>query len=325
MPDSARMRKAELKQLTKEARASLRYVKVPERLPPFEWFPDFLIVGPQRTGTTWLHDHLRFHPQVLLSQPKELFFFNRLKEPTHPKFQSDSLAWYLEHFQDSWPWWLYKSAFCLWHYHERYKPMVRGEATASYATLDEDVIADIVRLNPAVKVIMMVRDPVERAWSHAKKDLARNRGRSPREVSDEEFVTFFHHPYQRQCAQYVRNMERWARYLQRGHLFVGLFDDIAWRPEEFLLEVMRFLEVRADPKYVRRDVRAPVNPTGVSQVPERFRALLEELLAEDIAALRERLGWSWPMHRESGARSFVFDAGTAAEIATQRHSQAGGV
>ncbi len=296
-----------MKELTKELRANLRYVKVPERLPPFEWFPDFLIVGPQRTGTTWLHDHLRFHPQVLLAQPKELFFFSRIKEPRHPKFQSDSLAWYLGRFRDSWSWWLYKSLFCLWHYGERYRPVVRGEATASYAALDEDVIAEIVQLNPAVKVIMMVRDPVERAWSHAKKDLARNRGRSLREVPEEEFVAFFHDPYQRRCAQYVANIERWGRYLERGHLLIGLFDDISRRPEDLLLQVMRFLNVTTDQRYIRRDLRAPVNPTGTSQVPERFRALLEKLLADDIAALRDRFGWSWPMPPESAARSFVFN------------------
>lgn len=315
-----------MKRLSEELRASLRYVKVPEQLPPFEWFPDFLIVGPQRTGTTWLHDHLRFHPQVLLSQPKELFFFNRLKEPGHPKFQSDSLAWYLARFRDSWPWWFYKNVFCLWHYRERYKPIVRGEATASYAALDEDVIAEIARLNPCIKVILMVRDPVERAWSHAKKDLARNRGRSASEVPEEEFLAFFNDPYQRRCAQYVGNILRWARYLKPGHLFVGLFEDIAWRPEELLMEIMRFLGVQADRKYIRRDVRAPVNPTSVRQVPERFRALLEDLLAEDLAALRDRFGWSWPMDPARGNRSFVYhEAVNTPEKSLPCHSQAGGV
>ena len=42
--------------------------------------PDFLIIGPQRTGTTWLHAHLRFHPQIFLSEPKELYFFSSLEQ-----------------------------------------------------------------------------------------------------------------------------------------------------------------------------------------------------------------------------------------------------
>lgn len=294
-----------MKHLSEDTRRKLRYVQVPERLPPFDWFPEFFIVGPQRTGTTWLHDHLRFHPQVLLSEPKELFFFSRIKDPNHPKFRSDSLAWYLRHFRDSWPWWLYKSWFCWWHYGERYRPVVRGEATASYATLEDDVIAEVVALNQAIKVILMVRDPVERAWSHAKKDLARNRGRSLREVPDAEFLAFFRDPYQLRCAQFVRNIDRWAGWLRPGHLFVGLFDDIAHRPEELLLQVMQFLGVRAERKYVRADVRAPVNPTGSRSVPERYRRVLEELLAADLAALRERFGWTWPLPATGAARSQV--------------------
>lgn len=303
-----------MKQLTADVRRKLRYVQVPEHLPPLAWFPDFLIVGPQRTGTTWLHAHLRFHPQVLLAEPKELFFFSRLKDPSHPKFRSNSLGWYLKHFRDSWPWWLYKSWFCLWHYRERYRPLVRGEATASYAALEEDVIAEVVALNPSIKVILMVRNPVDRAWSHAKKDLARNRGRSLGEVTEAEFLAFFQEPYQLRCAQYVQNIDRWARWLRPQHLFVGLFDDIAFRPEELLLQVMRFLGVRAAPKYVRADVRAPVNPTSSSGVPERYRRVLEDLLAADLAALRDRFGWTWPLTATSSARSGVFE-----EICYRRH------
>ncbi|MCX8072790.1 MAG: sulfotransferase domain-containing protein [Candidatus Binatia bacterium] len=314
-----------MKQLTEQQRARLRYVQVPARLPSLERFPDFLIIGPQRTGTTWLHAHLRFHPQVLLSEPKELFFFSRLKHPEDPRFRSSSLAWYLERFRDPWPWYVYKSWFCLWHYRERYRPLVRGEATASYAALEEDIIAEIVCLNPEIKVITMVRDPVERAWSHAKKDLVRNRGRSLGEVSDEEFVAFFNEPYQRRCAQYVQNVERWARYLRRGNLFVGLFEDIAWRPEELLLDVMAFLGVRASKQYIRADVRAPVNPSGGSEVPPRFRKILEALLAEEIAALRDRFGWSWPMRPESGAKSFVFPQDPKREPPAASHSHVGAV
>ena len=43
--------------------------------------------------------------------------------------------------------------------------------------MDGDLIDEVVTLNPEIRVVLMVRDPVERAWSHAKKDLVRNRGR----------------------------------------------------------------------------------------------------------------------------------------------------
>jgi len=112
------------------------------------------------------------------------------------------------------------------------------------AALDADVIADITALNPALKAILMIRNPIDRAWSHAKKDLIRNRKRRFEEVSEAEFRAFFSDPYQLRCARYAEQCDRWSAHLQSGHLFVGVFDDIATRPEALLLDVMRFLASR---------------------------------------------------------------------------------
>lgn len=273
----------------------LRYVKIAGDHVDLRCFPDFLIVGPQRTGTTWLHAHLRFHPQILLAEPKELFFFSRLKTPKHPRFESDDLGWYLRFFRDPVWLWAVKTGICLWRYRERYRPRVRGEATASYAVLDRDVIEEITALNPNIKVILMIRDPVDRAWSHAKKDLVRNRGRKFEDVSEQEFRQFFTDPYQRQCARYVENCDNWSAHLRDGHLLVCLFDDVEARPRELLLEVMSFLGVDSDRRYLSHAVRESVNPTGASKMPEEYRRFLQDLLAPDIRNLRERFGLSWPL------------------------------
>lgn len=273
---------------------ALRWVKT-DGATDLARFPDFLIVGPQRTGTTWLHAQLRYHPEIFLAEPKELFFFSRLKPPRHPKFQSDQLAWYLHFFRDP-PWrWLGKTAIALRRYGSLYRPRVRGEATASYATLERDVIAEIAALNPEIKVIMMIRDPVERAWSHAKKDLVRKTKRRVPDVPEQEFRDFFTDPYQRQCARYVDNCDNWASALRPGHLLVCFFDDVQAEPERLLLEVMAFLGVTSDRRYLASDVRETVNPTEGTRIPEQYYRLLADLLAPDVAKLRERFGVSWPL------------------------------
>ena len=274
--------------LSPELRARLRHVRVTKADVDLSRFPDFLIIGPQRTGTTWLHANLREHPEVFLSEPKELFFFSRLKEPDHPKHQSNELEWYLKFFDDPLWLWAYKQAMCLRRHRRPYGPKVRGEATASYAAIDRDVIAEITALNPQVKAIMMVRDPIDRAWSHAKKDLVRNRGRRLEEVDEQEFRQFFADPYQLRCARYGENLENWSAELPDGHVFVGRFDDIERRPESFLTDVLAFLGVSTDRRYVPVSVREAVNPTAESQVPEQYRRFLEELLAEELRAWRER-------------------------------------
>lgn len=281
--------------ISESIRRELRHVRVADPRVALDRFPDFLILGPQRTGTTWLHAQLRFHPQIFLSEPKEIFYFSRLQTPEHPRFQSAELSWYLQFFREKPWWWAVKMATCLWRFREPYRPKVRGEATASYAVLDDEVIREIVLLKPSIRAILMIRDPIERAWSHAKKDLARNRGRSLEQVSDSEMEGFFADGYQRACARYVDNIERWGRHLRDGHLFVGLFDDIAHRPEDLLLDVMRFLGVRSERRYLPSDVRAAVNPTTESRIPLPQRMRLESLLAPDLQELRDRFGLAWPL------------------------------
>jgi len=280
---------------------TLRYVKVSDPALDLAYFPDILIVGPQRTGTTWLHAHLRYHPQIMLSEPKELFFFSSLKLPGYGRFGSNELADYLLFFHE--PLWrvLLRHGIGLWRYRELYHPTIRGEATASYAALERDVIHDIVTLKPDVKVILMIRNPIERAWSHAKKDLVRNRHQQFDAVPASEFERFFADPYQRQCARYGQNIDNWCAELRPDHLLVALFDDIDSRPEALLLAVMSFLGVCSDRRYISAAVRERVNPTGTSKIPEQHRRFLEELLHDDIGDLRERFGLSWSSP-ESGAR-----------------------
>lgn len=251
-------------------------------------FPDFLIIGPQRTGTTWLHANLREHPEIFLSRPKEIFYFSRIKNRDDPKFESADLGWYLRFFSD--PLWLYtyKQTMSLTRYRCPYRPRVRGEATASYAAIDRDVIEDIATLKPDIKVIMMVRNPIDRAWSHAKKDLSRNRFRPLDEVGDDEFQAFFRDPYQMQCARYAECLENWSACLPPESIMVGRFDDVATRPEEFLTDALRFIGVSSDPRFMPPAAREEINPTAAPTVPDRHRAFLEELLADELEAWRRQ-------------------------------------
>ncbi len=274
--------------LTEDLRARLRYVRTEPGPLDLSRFPEFLIIGPQRTGTTWLHANLREHPEILLAEPKELFFFSRIKTPEHPKFESDKLAWYLGHFRYP-PWLLaYKHAMCVARHREFFHPKIRGEATASYAAIDRDVIEEIAALNPDIKAIMMVRDPVERAWSHAKKDLARNLGRSLDGITDEQFQAFFRDPYQIRCARYAECLENWRSVLAPGRVLVGRFEEMATLPMDFLIRVLRFLGVSSDRRHIQASASEAINPTEGSAVPERHRRFLEELLAQEIASWRQK-------------------------------------
>ncbi len=274
-----------------DIRERLRYVEIESERLSLDRFPDFLIVGPQRTGTTWLHQVLTTHPEVFLTDPKEIFFFSRLKDRSSPRFESALLDWYLAHFHDPWPRWLAKQARSLRRYGLPYRPKIRGEATASYAAMDPDLVAEVAALRPDVKALVMVRHPVDRAWSHAKKDLVRNRGRRAGDVRDDEWTAFFRDPYQLRCARYEENLATWRAAVGDRNVFVGTFEEVEQRPAELLARVTGFLGVADDPRFVDpKLLRSVVNPTGRSEVPERFRAELETLLAPEIDGWKRLVG-----------------------------------
>jgi hypothetical protein len=265
------------------------------------YFPTFLILGPQRTGTTWLCENLRGHPQVFITEPKELYFFNLLGRPEHPRYQSSDLSWYLSFFQPSVRRFLRRCTEMLKRHGELYRPKVRGEGTASYAAMPEQRIQDIVTLNPNIKAILMVRNPIARAWSHAKKDLLNvsiinKHRRNLADVPASEMIDFFRDPYQQACGNYSQSIARWSANLKAGHLFIGFFDDISDHPDELLCDVFDFLEIDNHRKYVgalaRERIAATDAPDESRDLSGQYRTVLEAMFGDEKANLERRFGRS---------------------------------
>lgn len=288
-------------------------------------FPDFLILGPQRTGTTWLSENLRLHPEIFLSIPKELYFFNRLTEKpkrslhfenlvkrssgkkfyAQPKvvrefvkvfyfdylitgkYKADQLEWYLQFFKPSS--FLHKrhSETIRKNYGLDYQPSIFGEATASYAVMNKSLIKEVCMLNPETKGILMVRNPIERAWSHAKKDLARNKKKGAREVSEEEYIDYLKSPYLKKCGFYSDQVKNWKESLKEGHLLIGHYEDLSARPKEFVKDVFSFLEVDVNEKYISPTVGEVVNPAGKGKIPSRVHDFLVGMYREELKWLKE--------------------------------------
>jgi len=99
--------------------------------------PNLLIIGAAKSGTTALHRYLALHPEVCMSEPKELKLFNR-------DDWRDALGWYRSHCAAEAP--------------------VRGESSPTYS-MDPwlpGVPARIREVAPGAKLVYVVRDPVER-------------------------------------------------------------------------------------------------------------------------------------------------------------------
>ncbi|MEZ6038654.1 MAG: sulfotransferase [Planctomycetota bacterium] len=254
-------------------------------------FPDFLIIGPQRTGSTWLHENLIMHPQVFMPQRKELYYFSVLQypeaHPAHLAAAQRDLDWYLDHFRLSVEQFAELDTWSRRRFDVPYAPRVSGEGTASYAaTLSPEMIEEIVTLNPSIRVLTFVRDPIERTWSHAKKDLLRETGRELEEVPEAEWFDFFGSWYAHRCGHSEEYLPAWRAAVPADQLLVAKFRDIARRPVELLAEIARFLGIDDDPRFMLKPGQ-PVNTTEVLEIPANLRARLEELFGVEVLRLRE--------------------------------------
>lgn len=204
--------------------------------------PDFLIVGAPRCGTTALADYLREHPDVFVSVPKELNFFNRVA----PK--PAAVEHYASSFAGAGP------------------DTVAGEASPVYleSSAAPERMASVV---PRARLIACLRDPVDRAYSHYWwRRLWRAEERPFTDAVADELAGNV-----RPGAQYLgyglyfEQIQRLLRFYPRESLLTVLFSDIVQRPGETYARVCGHIGARDDvqPEIVGRqinttmDVRSP--------------------------------------------------------------------
>lgn len=257
------------------------------RQPDLSLFPNLLYLGPQRTGSTWLHSNLSRHPEVHLHRDKETFYFSTLGRPEAPRYRFDYLEDYLASFREGPLELVLKNYHALRRCGSFYQPKVRGDFTASYGVLSDAVIAQVIRFRPDLRGIVLVRDPVERAWSHAKKDLVRDRDTPAGET---ETLAFLGSPEQLARADYRGIINRWRKHLAPGRLFVAPYSRIGSDPEALLDGINDFLGIRRLGGASKRHVTTRQNVTEGGSVPESLQTRVEAALADATAAFRELLG-----------------------------------
>ena len=236
--------------------------------------PDFLVIGAQRAGTTWLHRVLRQHPSLWLPPVKELHYFDRLETTRtilDPKERRRVglkqllsldpwlVSYWLRARSDEWYARLFRDA--------KAKGLVAGEITPAYATLDETVLRRIKRLNDNIKLIFVMRDPVERAWSAvnnaAKKGLPTHRALEKSIKRARESGAAARSAY----ADTIRRLEAVFPASQVHYCF---FEDLRDRPEALTSDLFSFLGVEPVPPTQVQLPQAVNVAAGSKPIPPEF-------------------------------------------------------
>jgi hypothetical protein len=220
----------------------------------------FLIAGVQKGGTTALFDYLGEEPGLSLSRVKEVHFFD---DEGRDWAQPDYGA--------------YHAGF------PAFDGRLRGEATPIYLYWRRS-LERIAAYNPAMKLIVVLRDPVERAWSHWKMEFARGAETKP-------FAWCIREGRQRLFDAEPWGFHREFSYVERGFYGEQLAHAFGLFAREQVL-VLRSDDLRADPGKALAAVRALLRlPRGEAPAPRDVHVGRQmnygaELSQADVAHLR---------------------------------------
>ncbi len=268
-------------------------------------FPDFLCIGAQKAGTTWLDANLRRHPGIWMPWIKELQYFNDIYIPGHrgwtqrhrhahaenaarrlvarsagktpdTKALERIAAIAAEPISDEW----YGRIFA-----EAGQGRICGEVTPEYSLLPPEGIAHVRRLNPGMKIIFLMREPVERCWSHLRM-LARGR-----QNFDHLAAAGLQDVIDR--SRYGDILGRWVEVFGSDAVFTARIEDVSAEPEPFLRAVVAFLGLEWSPAVAAR-ASEPVFVGPAAAMPEPVRERLRATLAgSDPIPYAERQT-TWP-------------------------------
>jgi hypothetical protein len=198
-----------------------------------------------RAGSTWLFQVLNRHPQIWMPPIKELHYFdNGSRSRWYRHFRMRQLPakmptrWDLRYFfrlrSDAW----YASLFR----EGRQQGLLTGEITPAYAGLDDSHFERMLALNPDIRFIFQMRDPLDRAWSAYLKAARKNK--VPAEPAGGIFSTEHVRTYiESERSNYIRTVERFDRLVRPDQIHYCFFDHMVADPKAFAIAIFRFLGI----------------------------------------------------------------------------------
>ena len=269
-------------------------------------------VGATKAGTTWLYRYLHDHPQCAMPAVKEAHYWDtfdaetcekqlvtyrvRLREMRAAKTvaHNDGRDWQVQNldrrisdmkalietlegdrFDDR--------AYAAWLMDGRKGAVVVGDITPNYATLSDDDLARMRDLSPTTKFLYLIRDPLDRLWSHIRMQARRQRQEHEQYEKKSNNILYRilnrgHETHILERGDYPKIIRKLRRVIPEGRLMIQFTEDLF--TAEGLAKVCEFLGI----KPVAAAVVRPAN-----EGPEVV--MLDKLRPRALGLLNEHYEW----------------------------------
>lgn len=274
---------------------------------------DFLGIGTQKSGTTWLYKKLNEIPEFNLPPIKEFHYFDRSPTYLSSNQLSDSLLknritnfkytltglkhllnallhgdlqkvrflrkWYFSNYNDYW----YLSLF------KHYNGYI-GEITPSYSILK---VADIKRMHqlaPNAKLILLLRNPIDRDWSNYRYSKIYEPNFSLKKVSNQEIINYLKSEAVTVRSNYIRTIDNFLNVFPKNQLLICFYDAIYENPEKFLNEIVSFIADGKSISIKHIHFKEIVNKAKEMNCPEEVEQFLKQKHYDQIRFLSNKYG-----------------------------------
>ncbi len=234
---------------------------------------DFIVAGTQKGGTTALDAYLRTHPRISMASKKEVHFFDNEENfrgrPSYRKYHK--------------------------YFDSQLDGKVVGESTPAYMYW-HDAPRRMWEYNSNLKIIVVLRNPIERAYSHW--NMERDRGNEPLSFLDaiqqEEERCRTNLPFQNHDYSYTdrgffsEQLRRLWRFFPREQTLAMKNEELRSEPNRILAEVSEFLDIPDFPEIKAEDIHSR---PYVSNMTDQEHQLLIKKYQFEIRELEQLLEW----------------------------------
>jgi hypothetical protein len=262
--------------------------------------PDFLCVGAQKGGTSWLYRQLERHPDFWMPPVKELHYLNSLNKTRQfhpPRWRDQRDASFLDSMKNL----SALSYIDLENYGRLFEhkgSLVSGDISPAYSTVSDEIIQRVVNSFPNLKVIFLARDPVERAWSQLSMGV-RLGMITPFDATDaDEVIRNLLNPGVLLRSHPSKIVARWRRYVRPDLFRIFFFDDLEKNPAELQRSILQFLG--ADPNKsngrLKTDDDQDANRKKL-RLTDKVRSSVAQFFEQELKACATELGGpakQWP-------------------------------
>lgn len=225
--------------------------------------PNFLYIGPDKSGSTWIYFALKEHPEVCLSKIKDVYFFD--------KYYKKGWSWYEKHFS---------------HCIKKSNIKAIGELSHDYL-FSKIALQRIKESMPNIRLITSLRNPIDRAFSdflHLKKHALIKQNKS--------FLDFVKNDYENnnygviQRGFYNVYLDEYFKIFQKDNILVLLFDELINNPNSYISRIYKFIGVDSEfvPAVLNKKILAANKPRieSLAFFVKKSSDLLRHLNADTI-------------------------------------------